>query len=309
MRATAEDGANLYVLHLRPARQRARRAAAAEVCSLLRDLGAVLAPGGPLAERPAVLWVTVPDAGADAAVARFPRLGYTNAVDVVEPAAGGARGRRASDLVRWRGGWWRLRPVYREEEHESTALEGRTFRLEVAPGRFREVRGYRGDSSPTGRRGLPYYDARLLANLVFAPGRGRLLDPFAGAAGVIVEAAAGGWRTFASDRDPALRLGLAGAGAQSCIADAAALPFADACMRALASEPPYDESTRAWLPRALAEAVRVLEPGGRLALLVAHWQSDLLAPAAAALPLRLLLREPIDRKGLPVAVLAWERTP
>jgi len=54
--------------------------------------------------------------------------------------------------------------------------------------------------------------------------------------------------------------------------------------------------------------VRVLEPGGRLALLVAMWQADLLQAAASRWPLRALLSEAIDRKGLPVAALAWERT-
>lgn len=296
--------ANLYVFHIRPARQRARPAAAAEIRALLRDLDAMLPSGGPLGGRP-VLWASVPASRADEAVARLPRLGYVSAADLLEPAA--PHGWRR-DLVRWRGGWYRLRPVYREEEHASTALEERTFLLEVAPGTFREVRAYRGDSSPTGRRGLPYYDGRLLVNLVFSARRGRLLDPFAGAGGVVVEAVASGWQVLAGDRDRSLRRGLAASGAATCVADAAHLPFTGGSMQAIASEPPYSEETRPWLLDAMAEMVRVLEPAGRLALLVARWQADVLEAAASRWPLRPLLSEPIDRKGLPVAVLAWERT-
>lgn len=295
----------LYVLRLRPARRRARLVAAEEVRSLLRDLAPAMPAGGPLGDRPGLLWVSVPAELEAEAEARFPRLGYATSVDLVEPMPGPPRP-RSRDCVRWRGLWHRLRPVYREEQTPS-ALDRRRFLLASPAGGFQEIRGYRGDSSPMGRRGLPFYDARLLVNLVFAPRLGRLLDPFAGAGGIVVEAVASGWSVLACDKDPKLRLGLARQGAASCVADARLLPFLSASVQALASEPPYGEESRPWLGAALGEMARVLAPGGRLALMVARWQVEPLTAAAAGLPVRTLPEQPVDRKGTPVSVVVWER--
>ena len=85
---------------------------------------------------------------------------------------------------------------------------------------MREIRGYRDDSGPLSRRGLPTYDARMLANVAAAGEGGTLLDPFAGAGGVVIEALAHGCRVVSCDIDPALRYGLASLARSHAVADA-----------------------------------------------------------------------------------------
>jgi hypothetical protein len=297
---------SLLICHLRSARRKARAVAVAEALCLLRDLGAAELPGGPLAERGGVFWIDLPAGSLETALPRFTRLGYTSAVDVAEPAVGdGSR----EALVRWHGRAYRLVRVYEEDAKalREAAVDRRTFVFQTRDGERREIRGYRGDSQALSRRGLPVYDARLLVNLVFRPERGTLLDPFAGAGGIVVESVAGGWRTLSADVDPALRYGLARFGSEHWIGDARVLPLARASVEAVATEPPYDATAGESVVAALTDMGRVLKPGGRMALLCAGRQAVALRATASALGLALFLDAAIDRKGLPVVVLAWEK--
>jgi demethylmenaquinone methyltransferase/2-methoxy-6-polyprenyl-1,4-benzoquinol methylase len=154
------------------------------------------------------------------------------------------------------------------------------------------------------------YDARMLVNLA-APRQGEVfLDPFAGIGGIVREAAAGGCGiTLSTDIDPALRHGLrAMSGNRHAVADASRLPFGNATVDAVATEPPYHAEATAAVHGALREMRRVLRPGGRLAVLCAASQADgLRAEAAAAGGLEGFLDAPVNRKGLDVVVLAWRK--
>jgi hypothetical protein len=293
----------LLVLHQRAARRRARAAAAAEALALLHDLGPTAPAGGPLADRGGVLWVELPERHLGEAADRFPRLGYTTAVDLVEaaPAAAG----RSRD----RGPGWRLVPLYTEDPagHREQAPDRREFLVDAGDGRVRPVRGYRGDGRALGRRGLPVCDARLLVNLVAPAGPGLLADPFAGVGGVALAAAAAGWTVVTADRDPVLRHGLGRLGAGHLVADARRLPLRPASVDAVATEPPYDPSVGPLAAEALEEVARLLRPGGATAWLCAAWQAPGLRAAAAGLGLAATLDTPVDRKGTPVVALAWRK--
>jgi hypothetical protein len=295
----------MLVVHQRAARRRARAAAVAEALALLHDLEPSAPAGGPLADRPGVFWVQLPGRHLAAATARLPRLGYSTAVDLVA-GAGPAR----TGVVRWRGRAWRLVRLHLEDPagHRAQAPDRREFLFEGGDGRVRPVRGYRGGADPLGRRGLPVADARLLVNLAAPAGPGWLLDPFAGVGGVALAAQAAGWAVLTGDRDPALRHGLGRVGAAHLVADARRLPLAAGTLAAVATEPPYDRGTGPLAGQVLAEACRLLRPGGVTAWLCAAWQAPGLRATAAELGLRVALDTPVDRKGLAVVALAW-RTP
>lgn len=304
-----EPERRVLLLHLRAARRRAREAAAAEALALLHDLGPRLAPGGPLAERGGVLWLTVPDEHLAAVCGRLPRLGYTEAADLLVPA-----GERSpvppleeGGPVRWRHRSWHLAGVHREDpdEQRDRAPDRRTFRLETRSGGMRDVRGYRGGEGPLAHRALPACDARLLVNLVAGASPGRLLDPFAGAGGIVVAARESGWSVVSVDLDPALRHGLTRLGAHHVVADARRLPLRDASVEAVATEPPYEPGTGPLLAGALREMRRVLRPGGAAALLCASWQAPQARASAATLRMKPRLDSVVDRKGLEVVALAW----
>jgi hypothetical protein len=299
---------DVLVLHLRPARLKAREVAVAEVVALLRDLGACPARAGPLSEARGVAWVTVPAEHKATVAARLSRLGYSGAVEIVEsPEEEGAKG--AVRPARWRRRDVLLRSVYSEPDAvlRREAPDRRTFLLECGDGVVRPVTGYRGGRSALERRALPAVDARLLVNLVHSPVRGALLDPYAGAGGVVLAATRAGWSTISVDSDQSLRFGLAGSGAKHLVANATALPLQSGSVDAVATEPPYHESAERDVLASIGEMARVLRPGGRASLLVAAAQLEHVAETGRACGFEIDLAMPVDRKGTEVACVAMTR--
>jgi SAM-dependent methyltransferase len=306
--APASDSETILVLHLRPSRARARDVAVAEVAGLLRDLGGRPVPGGPLSEHRGVAWAAVATRHVETAARRLSRLGYTGAVDLVRPPDEAAAG-EARRTVRWRRTDMALQRVYEEADEalRSAAPDRRTFLLECGDGVVRPIAGYRGGRGPLEHRALPVEDARLLVNLVAAPARGRLLEPFGGAGGVVIEARASGWTVVSVDRDPTLRFGLRALADLHVVGDAAALPVRTASVDAVATEPPHHPGALALVAASIGEMARVLRPGGRMAVLLAAHQAEAVRRAAAALDLTPEVDAAIDRKGTEAHCLSWLR--
>jgi tRNA G10 N-methylase Trm11 len=136
--------------------------------------------------------------------------------------------------------------------------------------------------------------------------RSRLLDPFAGAGGIVVAGHAAGHVTFSADIDPVVAVGLQVlTEGRHVLADARALPFADASCDAIATETPFAEVADDAIAAMLPELARVLRQAGRLAVMCGDRQAALLRDRADML--RPLVDHEVDRKGLVTRVLAWER--
>lgn len=298
-----------FVCHVRASRKKAVEAAAVEMLGLVRDLNPVRCPGGPLSEQGSVFWIEVPRASAADAIDRFPRLGYTNAVDQLIAIQRPSTSRKS--VVRWRKQYFKLARVYEEDEvlWREQAPDRRAFLLLDAEGIPRKVRGYRGDGTRSGRRALPVCDARLLVNTV-RPQKAdsiRFIDPFAGAGGIVIEACAHGFSAFSLDIDPIVSRGLKQLGASHALANTLHLPFRDSSFHAIATEPPYHEDLGPLVAHTLREIKRVLMPKGKVAMFCADWHRDILNIQAKALGLAAIFESPIDRKGTACRLLVWEK--
>lgn len=295
-----ESTDTLLVLRLRQSRAKARSLAEQEAVAVLRDLGAAVASGGPFGEERAVAWISLPAENIERAAGRLPRLGYIEAVDVLTPPPATLRV------------WWRKREfgvdrIYQEDADalRDQAVDRRPFRIATAEG-VRTVRGYRGDGGSLSKRGLSVPDARVLANLVRPLGGGRVLDPFAGAGGVVIEL--GGPHTDVLSMDIA---GVVAPGlfdlseARHLRASATAIPIRDGCIDGIATETPFDPEADHLTEVAFREMHRCLAPGGRMAVMAPERQATAMRRIANELGLQSFADAVVDRKGLPVSVLAW----
>lgn len=306
-----QDEPTILIFRVRRARQKAMKAAIAEALSLLAQFRPILLAGGPLGDRPALFWLQMQESDIPAALDRLPLLGYSFAVDRVEFHEGRARrkGRKAAMPPTWRGRPFDLQPLYDEdsEEFREQAPDRRSFLLPTDGGTLREVRGYRGDSGHLSRRGLPVADARLLANLAFVREGGKLLDPFAGAGGIVLAALGLKQDVFSLDVDPFVQWGLRHQGARHVVGDARHLPFPDNTFDSIASEAPF-EASHDDMGDAMSEIARTLRPNGRAAIMVVEHQTATVRDRAHVGGLMPIIDIAIDRKGLDVIVLAWTKT-
>lgn len=305
----------VLIFHLWNARNKARRVAETEASNLLWDLNPQVLPGGPLSEKRGVFWISVPDKFLTEAVKRFPRLGYTQQIDMVSSMPEKELPVNLKDtvskgeLVRWRRQYWQLTRVYEANGQaiRESAPDRRVFMLRLSDGQIHPVQGYRGDGKALSRRGLPPYDARMLVNLVRPSTNAIFLDPFAGVGGILLEAIASEFHVLSSDYDPFLMHGLNHICAGHNVADAQYLPFASSTIGAIATEPPYDEKAEDIVNNSLTEMVRVLKTGSRLAIFCAAWQAAGLRRLSQSLSLVPYLDLPVNRKGTDCVVLAWEK--
>ena len=305
----------LLICHTRESRNKATAVAQAEIMALMRDLGAFLQTGGPLSEVRGVFWVTLPKKGFVRALDRMSRLGYTAAIDLIVPRLKEGTSKAARhEVVRWKKRDYLCVRAYQEDAEaiRESAPDRREFRLATRDG-IRDVKGYRGGGGPLDRRALPTSDARMLANMVFSHERPyRFLDPFAGAGGVVIEAARLGYSVATVDNDPVLRYGLPRIGSElHLIADSRMLPFRNNTFHGIATEPPYDVTTPVLVEHSLMEMSRVLRFGGRIAMLVADWQAKAVQRHAVALGLLLECSSKVNRKGTSteLVVLSKRGTP
>lgn len=307
---TMEGQRMVLIFRVRRARQKAMKAAIAEALALLADFNPSVLSGGPLGHQPGLFWIELQDSVLPAALDRIPLLGYTFAVDMVKFSEGRSRGRsrRTAIQQKWHGRPFDLQPLHREDSDEfrNQAPDRRSFVLHDKDGSLKEIRGYRGDGGQLSRRGLPVADARLLVNLAFVCLGGKLLDPFAGAGGVVVAALCLQQDVFSVDIDQEVKWGLQHQGSRHCIGDARQLPFRDCVFDSVASEAPFEAASKL-VGDAMTEVARVLRPSGHAAMMVAEHQADVARERAREAGLVATLDTPIDRKGLCVFVLAWNK--
>jgi len=151
--------------------------------------------------------------------------------------------------------------------------------VEVKPKRFfsDRVAGRRPFTLPSAMQ--PDF-SRAMVNLAEVAVGGRILDPFAGTGGIMIEAGLMGYQIYGVELKEWIAEGglrnlkkyLAGGG-EMIVGDARALMFRDNSFDAVVTDPPYgrsttipDRSITALLERFLEECARILKKGGRIVM-------------------------------------------
>lgn len=120
------------------------------------------------------------------------------------------------------------------------------------------------------RRALSAMDARFLFNIANPSPQSQILDPFAGFGSIVREAHRRNLTIHTTDIDPALALGLHQLTSCYVLSDARRLPYQSHSFNAIITEPPFHPKFHHALNEALPELCRVLQPQGKLILLIAQ---------------------------------------
>jgi SAM-dependent methyltransferase len=247
----------------------------------------------------------------DQLVERMGLLGYSQALVRLDRQPGQGVGRTVKARLRWErwlAGAQRVGDDIVVFTELWSADEGE--RRRSAPHRRRFPFAYpRGPRAGLGRRGerrLSPCDARFLLNLSQAKPGQRVLDPFAGIGGIVLQAAARGITTVCGDLEEALRLGLAQiSGGRACVWDACALPLRDGCVEVVVTEPPYSPALRQAVAATVPEMARCLCPGGRLVALMDEPLSKAVRPAVEAQGLSVEHEFRVRRQGFLARAVCW----
>lgn len=178
---------------------------------------------------------------------------------------------------RWRVGW--LRRGEQKVEQREVYVQNEKKRLNRSPhersflirkdGEFIKAKGHKF------HRGVSPLDAKFIYNISKVDVNSKVLDPFAGFAGLVLEARRRNIEIFASDVDPILYPGLAEATAGKClISDARRLPFISDFLDAVITEPPFQKKYLDAVIESLSEFCRIVKNNGKLVLLITDAMFD-----------------------------------
>lgn len=178
---------------------------------------------------------------------------------------------------RWRVGW--LRRGELKVEQKEIYVQNNEKRIKCSPhkrsflirkeGELLEAKGHKF------HRGVSPLDAKFIYNIAKINAESKVLDPFAGFAGLVLEARRRDISIIASDIDPILSPGLSQATNGKClICDACNLPFRPGYFDAVVTEPPFKKKQFDAVIESMAELCRVVKPDGQLILLITDAMLD-----------------------------------
>jgi tRNA G10 N-methylase Trm11 len=283
-----------------------------EAFSLLKDLDCLVVKNSPMGDVKGVFCVAVKKEYSKQAKLRFHKLGYTNCVMLLD--FNKATGKNDSDLnsindLAIKGKVFDVKKLYTEDDKAfaEEAPDRRKFLLKSDNGETKEVKGYRGDGTETGKRALPVEDCRLLVNLESLNHNQSLLDPFAGGGGIIYQARKTTEKLFSNDIDFKLEEGLRDYGAIHTVLNVNDLIFKDNTIDAIVTEVPFSETCNEDIIRFFNKSYDYLTENGKLIVMYAREQSKFINKHLSSRFLKYIEFE-LDRKGTDVTICAYVKS-
>jgi hypothetical protein len=208
----------------------------------------------------------------------------------------------------WKGRKFSILDFYSQNSkiYEEQSPHKREFKT-GHDGEIKTITGYRGNGSELGRRALPVEDARCMVNLSIPPKNKKLLDPFAGAGGIIYQfkyIVPDGTMT-SIDIDPILKPGLETYGSAHYVMNVADASFPKNSFDSVITETPFSEKAVDDIIAAFDKINTWLSDDGVLVIMCEKNQCSNIYNSLAEMNLYLLFNHEIDRKGMEVEISIW----
>jgi len=295
------DKYHIIACGLRNSRLKAKQVAVAELYMALLPLDIIYLSNGPLSDEKGFFCFMVEKSRIEAAKKILHGIGYCNVFHLIVFE-------ETEEKRTWKGRRFSVREFVRQDAdlYASQSPHNRVFALAI-PGEnpTHVVKGYRGDGSLTGRRALPVEDCRCLINLAMPQKIETLLDPFAGAGGIVY--AAGfinpAIRTTTIDIDPILSPGLEMYGAMHYVCAAAEARFCEK-FDAIVTEVPFAEESDSSVLEGLRNVLGYLKRDGRVSIMSSLRQHEVLHKFICDSGLHVYCSYAVNRKGTDAAIIA-----
>lgn len=302
---------DFIVCRVRDSRIKSVNLAIKETVFALNDFNAAYLFGGPLSDMKGTYIILVPKENSHKIIERLEAIGYTDSfflIDFNNP------GKNKTDLgarnLVWKKKEFTIENFYKQnaELYVKEGADKRPFKILDSEDRVKNLSGYRGDGSETGRRALPVEDCKVLLNLSVPREGDVILDPFAGGGGIVYQAIKQGLNVYTSDIDKTVAPGLESYGSYHSISDARDLNFKKDTFDIIVTEVPFSDKATETVVQGLANVIKFLKPDGRLSLMCADYQVKELGEAMQTLKLKEYNSSLINRKGTSVAILCYTKS-
>ncbi|MDR0301359.1 MAG: hypothetical protein LBI04_03495, partial [Treponema sp.] len=231
---------------IRNSRIKAKKIAILEMIFLQTDSGALFIKNGPLGDIKGLVSFLCPKNNLGYFKDRLKFLGYFDIFYILDfnnlETKKNINLYSINPLV-WKGKKFSIERFFSQNKkiYEEQSPHNRMFRIYDNNGEIKEVCGYRGDGSEFGSRALPVEDARCMVNLS-QPGKNKkMIDPFAGAGGIIYQFKyiVPDGNMISVDIDPILKPGLEYYGAAHYIKNASGICLTANSFNSVITEVPF----------------------------------------------------------------------
>jgi len=299
----------ILICRLRNSRLKAKQIAIMELYLALLPTNGVFLVNGPLGDIKGLISFLIPKMRYDLLKDILPGIGYCDKFYILDFDTDM---NNQSDLasindMAWKGRRFGIRILLSQDRatYESQSAHNRVFHITCEDGLTRSVTGYRGDGSITGRRALPVEDCRCLVNLAVPSTAGSMIDPFAGAGGIVCAARYINPEIEITtvDIDPILAPGLRMYGDHHYIGDAAHISLSGR-FDAVVTELPFARETAESVRAGLRNICGYLKPVGYVSVMCAPHQVDMLCKCILDMGMHIYCSHLMDRKGTEAAIIA-----
>lgn len=306
------DNYYLYLFKIRNSRIKAKSLAIMEAFSLLIDLECLVVKSTPMGDIKGLFCIAVEKKYSKQVESRLHKLGYSNSVMLLNFDNASMQNnsdlKSINDLI-IKGKVFDVIKLYSEDAKifSDEAPDRRKFLLKAITGEIKEIKGYRGDGTETGKRALPVEDCRLLVNLASLNSNQSLLDPFAGGGGIIYQARKTTKNLFSNDIDFKLEEGLKNYGAIHTTLDVDDLVFEDNSIDAIVTEVPFSKTCNEKILSFFNKSYNYLKDNGKLIVMYSREQSQFINRYLTSKFLKYMEFE-LNRKGTEVTISAYTKS-
>ena len=281
----------------------------------LSSIGGIFIRNGPLGDVKGLFTFFVPMKHLDKLKHILPRIGYCDRFYLLDFHSDQSENHTElvtiNELI-WEGRRFSLHKYHEQNAtlYEKQSPHKRKFKILDENNEVKVVHGYRGDGSETGRRALPAEDARCMVNLSNPYRATKLLDPFSGGGGIVLQAKyiKSSLKVYSVDIDPVVSPGLQVIWSRSTMSEMQAR-FNSLERSSIPSslKSPLPNSTETIL-EAIDNLNPYLKEDGNIIMMSSADQAEKINHHLHNIGMHGYVYHPIDRKGIDVVIMAWTKS-